>query len=108
MPFGGKYQLTPTPFMAAKIPVLQGETNTASVMAYGYNPYVSEQSPFHGAVAAVVESITKLVAAGLNYQNLWLTLQEYFERTNNEPTRWGKPFAALLGANGAWPCRYRR
>ncbi len=98
MPFGGKYQLTPTPFMAAKIPVLQGETNTASVMAYGYNPYVSEQSPFHGAVAAVVESITKLVAAGLNYQNLWLTLQEYFERTNNEPTRWGKPFAALLGA----------
>jgi phosphoribosylformylglycinamidine synthase len=98
MPFGGKTQLTPTPFMAAKIPVLKGNTNTSSIMSYGFNPYISEISPYHGAMLAVVDSVTKLVAAGLSYKKQWLTLQEYFERTNNDPKRWGKPFAALLGA----------
>lgn len=98
MPFGGKTQLTPTPFMAAKIPLLSGTTNTSSVMSYGFNPYISSVSPYHGAMLAVVDSVAKLVAAGLPYRNQWLTLQEYFERTNNQPERWGKPFAALLGA----------
>ncbi len=98
MPFGGKTQLTPTPYMAAKIPLLKGTTNTASIMSYGFNPYISSVSPYHGAMLAVVDSVTKLVAAGLPYQKQWLTLQEYFERTNNDPKRWGKPFAALLGA----------
>ena len=98
MPFGGKTQQTPTPFMAAKIPLLHGTTNTASIMSYGFNPYISAVSPYHGAMLAVVDSVAKLVAAGLPYQEQWLTLQEYFERTNNDPARWGKPFAALLGA----------
>lgn len=98
MPYGGRYQLTPTQVMAAKIPLLQGETTTCSMMAWGYNPYLSEQSPYHGALLAVVESIAKLVAAGGSYHKCWLTFQEYFGRTGNDPTRWGKPFAALLGA----------
>ncbi len=98
MPFGGKYQLTPTQAMAAKIPVLKGETDTCSVMGWGFNPYVTDRSPYHGAMFAVIESIAKLVAAGGSYKKCWLTFQEYFERTQNNPTRWGKPFAALLGA----------
>ncbi|MGN1133020.1 MAG: phosphoribosylformylglycinamidine synthase [Oscillospiraceae bacterium] len=98
MPFGGKYQNTPTQAMAAKIPVLHGETTTASVMGWGFNPYLSSQSPYHGAVSAVVESVAKVVAAGGTYENTHLTFQEYFERTQNNPERWGKPFAALLGA----------
>ncbi len=98
MPFGGTYQLTPTQAMAAKIPVLKGETDTCSVMGWGFNPYVTDRSPYHGAMFAVIESIAKLVAAGGSYKKCWLTFQEYFERTQNNPTRWGKPFAALLGA----------
>ncbi len=98
MPYGGKYQNTPTQAMAAKIPVLKGETKTASVMAWGYNPFLSSKSPYHGAMSAVVESVAKLVAAGGTYEKCWLTFQEYFERTQNDPERWGKPMAALLGA----------
>ena len=98
MPFGGKYQLTPSEVMAAKIPVLDGECGTASVMSYGYDPALSKISPYHGSVYAVVESIAKLVAAGCDYQSARLTFQEYFERLGNDPKRWGKPFAALLGA----------
>ena len=98
MPYGGKYQLTQPQYMAAKIPVLEGETDTASVMAYGYDPFLSEKSPYHGALYAVVESVAKLVAAGIDYRTVYLTFQEYFERTNNKPERWGKPMAALLGS----------
>lgn len=98
MPFGGKYQNTPTQAMAAKIPVLKGETNTASVMGWGFNPYLSTQSPYHGAISAVVESVSKIIAVGGTYEHCWLTFQEYFERTQNNPYRWGKPFSALLGA----------
>ncbi|MCD8094985.1 MAG: phosphoribosylformylglycinamidine synthase [Ruminococcus sp.] len=98
MPYGGEYQNTPNQAMAAKIPVLNAETTDASIMAWGYNPYLSSQSPYHGAVSAVVESISKVVAAGGSYKKCWLTFQEFFERTNNNPERWGKPFAALLGA----------
>ena len=98
MPYGGKYQLTPTQAMAAKIPVLKGETDTCSIMGWGFNPYITDKSPYHGAMFAVIESIAKVVAAGGSYKKCWLTFQEYFERTQNNPTRWGKPFAALLGA----------
>ncbi len=98
MPYGGAYQLTPTQAMAAKIPVLKGETDTCSIMGWGYNPYISDKSPYHGAIFAVIESIAKVVAAGGSYKNCWLTFQEYFERTQDNPTRWGKPFSALLGA----------
>ena len=98
MPFGGKYQLTPTQAMAAKIPVLHGQTDTCSVMGWGYNPFVSEKSPYHGAILAVIESIAKVVAAGGKSEHCWLTFQEYFERTQGTPERWGKPMAALLGA----------
>ena len=98
MPFGGKYQLTPTQAMAAKIPVLHGETTTCSLMGWGFNPYLSDKSPYHGAMCAVIESIAKVVAVGGSYKKCWLTFQEYFERTQNNPTRWGKPLSALLGA----------
>ncbi|MGN0580815.1 MAG: phosphoribosylformylglycinamidine synthase [Ruminococcus sp.] len=98
MPYGGAYQMTPSQAMAAKIPVLKGETTTCSLMGWGYNPDISEKSPYHGAMLAVVESIAKVVAAGGSYKKCWLTFQEYFERTQNDPKRWGKPMAALLGA----------
>lgn len=98
MPYGGKYQNTPTQAMAAKLPVLNGETKTASIMAWGFNPFLSSQSPYHGAISAVTESIAKVVATGGSRKKCWLTFQEYFERTQNDPTRWGKPMAALLGA----------
>ncbi len=98
MPFGGKYQLTPAEGMASRIPTLNGYTNTGTIMTYGYNPYLSTWSPFHGAVYAVVESVSKYVAMGGDYKKAWLTFQEYFERLRNEPTRWGKPLSALLGA----------
>ncbi len=98
MPFGGVYQMTPSQAMAAKIPVLKGETTTCSLMGWGYNPDISEKSPYHGAMMAVVESIAKVVAAGGTYKKCWLTFQEYFERTQNDPKRWGKPMSALLGA----------
>lgn len=98
MPFGGKHQLTPAQAMAAKIPVLGKETKTCSVMAYGFDPYLSEQSPYRGAYHAVVESVCKLSAAGASYKNCHLTFQEYFERLGSDASRWGKPMAALLGA----------
>ncbi|MEE0945155.1 MAG: phosphoribosylformylglycinamidine synthase [Clostridia bacterium] len=98
MPFGGMYQLTPTDGMAAKVPVLGGNTTTATVMTYGYDPYLSSWSPFHGATYAVIESVSKAVAMGADYKKIYLTFQEYFERLGNNPKRWGKPFAALLGA----------
>ncbi len=98
MPFGGENQLTPTQAMVAKIPVLKGETNTASVMGWGFNPYISEQSPYHSAMYAVIESVAKVIAVGGSHKQCWLTFQEYFERTQNTPSRWGKPMAALLGA----------
>ena len=98
MPFGGRFQATPAEGMAAKLPVLKGETDTATLMAYGYNPYLSQWSPFHGAVYAVTESVAKIVAMGGDPSRVRLTLQEYFEKLGTDETRWGKPFSALLGA----------
>lgn len=98
LPFAGKYQMTPSEAMIAKVPVLKGETNTATVMAHGYNPNLSSWSPFHGAVYSVVEAVAKVVACGGKYDSIRLTLQEYFERLGKEPVRWGKPLSALLGA----------
>lgn len=98
MPLGGKHQLSPAEGMAAKIPVLDGDTNTGTLMSFGYNPLIAKWSPFHGAVFAVVESVAKIVAMGGNYKNIRLTFQEYFEKLGKEPKRWGKPFSALLGA----------
>ncbi len=98
MPFGGLYQLTPSEAMAAKVPVPGGKTHTATIMSYGYDPYLSEWSPFHGALYAVVESVSRAVAVGADYKKIYLTFQEYFERLGSDPKRWGKPFAALLGA----------
>ncbi|PIQ10074.1 MAG: phosphoribosylformylglycinamidine synthase [Ignavibacteriales bacterium CG18_big_fil_WC_8_21_14_2_50_31_20] len=97
-PFGGKFQLTPTESMTAKIPTLINETMTGTIMSYGFNPFLSSWSPFHGAVYAVVESVAKIVASGGNYKSVWFSFQEYFERLGDNPTRWGKPMAALLGA----------
>ncbi len=101
MPYAGKYQLTPEEAMVAKIPLLEGETDTASVMAYGFIPKLSRWSPFHSAAFAVSESLAKLAAVGCNPAKARLTFQEYFERLNDVPTRWGKPTAALLGALSA-------
>ncbi len=98
MPYGGTRQLTPNQTMVAKLPVLHGVTDTVSGMAYGFHPEILSQSPYEGSYLAVVESVTKLVAAGFDYKQAYLTFQEYFERMTEEPTRWGKPFAALLGA----------
>ena len=98
MPFGGKYQLTPAEGMVARIPTLKGYTDAGTIMTYGYNPYIASWSPFHGAVYAIVESVSKYVALGGDYKKAYLTLQEYFEKLRNEPERWGKPLAALLGA----------
>lgn len=98
MPFGGKFQLTPAEGMAAKIPLLKGTTNTATLMTYGYDPRLSTWSPFHGAVYAIVEAVAKVVAMGGDYHKIRLTLQEYFERLGTDAVKWGKPFSALLGA----------
>lgn len=98
MPFGGKYQATEAQGMVAKIPVLNGETNTSTIMTYGYNPKIGKWSPFHGAMYAVVESVCKIVAIGGDYKTTRLTLQEYFEKLGSDPEKWGKPFSALLGA----------
>jgi phosphoribosylformylglycinamidine synthase len=98
MPFGGKYQSTPTESMAAKLPVPDGETTTGTLMSFGYNPEIGRWSPFHGALYAVIESVAKIVATGGDYTGIRLTLQEYFEKLGKDPVRWGKPFAALLGA----------
>lgn len=100
-PHGGARRITPTEAMAAKLPVLEGETTTATLMSYGFSPTVSSWSPFHGALYAVVESVARIVAAGGDLEHCHLTLQEYFERLRDDPTRWGKPFAALLGAFAA-------
>ena len=97
MPFGGEYQLTSAQCMAAKVPV-SGETTTCSAMAWGFEPRVSEQNPYRGAYLAVYESIARLVASGFGHENVYLSFQEYFERLRTAPERWGKPFAALLGA----------
>lgn len=97
MPFGGKRQLTPSMAMVAKLPVF-GETTTCSGMAWGFNPYLSEENQFTGAYVAVVESVSKLIAAGFRREDAYLTLQEYFERLRDEPARWGKPVASVLGA----------
>lgn len=98
MPYAGKYQLTTEESMVAKIPLIKGETDTATVMAYGFIPKVSRWSPFHSAAFAVTESLAKLAAVGCDPSKARLTFQEYFERLNDAPTRWGKPTAALLGA----------
>lgn len=98
MPFGGKYQLTPTEAMCARIPTLNGYTNSGTIMSFGYDPYLSEISPLHGAAFAVIDSLTKYVACGGDYKKAWFTFQEYFEKLREEPTRWGKPLSALLGA----------
>jgi len=98
MPFGGKYQLSPAEGMAAKLPVLRGDTNTCTLMSYGFNPAIAKISPFHGAVYAIIEAIAKIVAMGGDYHGIRLTLQEYFEKLGKDPAKWGKPFSALLGA----------
>ena len=98
MPFGGKYQQTPIQAMVQKISVENGHTDNCSLMAFGYNPFVTEKSPFHGAYLAVVESVCKLIATGTDFKDVYLTFQEYFERPGRDAQRWGKPFAALLGA----------
>lgn len=98
MPYGGEYALTEQEGMAAKIPVEHGDTNTCSIMTYGYNPELAEWSPFHGGVSCVVESLSKLVAMGGDYKRARLSCQEYFERLGTDPEKWGRPFAALLGA----------
>lgn len=98
MPFGGKYSKTPAEGMAAKIPVVNGESKNASIMTFGFNPFLGEWSPYHMAYYSVVESVTKLTAIGGDYRKARLTFQEYFERLGTESERWGRPFAALLGA----------
>lgn len=98
MPFGGKNQLTPIQAMAHKISLEHGHTDMCSLMAYGYNPFISEKSPYHGAYLAVAESVSKLVATGAKFEDVYLTFQEYFEKPRNDGARWGKPFSALLGA----------
>ncbi|MDR3342681.1 MAG: phosphoribosylformylglycinamidine synthase [Treponema sp.] len=98
MPFGGTYQMTPSQVMAAQFPVLSGNTDTCSLMSYGYDPFLTEQDPYRGAYLAVVESIAKIVAAGGTRKECYLSFQEYFEKLEDDPLRWGKPVAALLGA----------
>ncbi len=98
MPFGGKYQHTPIQAMVQKISVEKGHTDDCSLMSWGYNPYLTEQSPYHGAYLAVVESVCKLIASGAEFKDVYLTFQEYFEKLGKDPKRWGKPFSALLGA----------
>ncbi len=98
MPFGGKNQRTPSQSMINKISLESKHTDTCSAMAYGFNPYVSEKSPYHGAYLAVVESVCKLIANGASFEDVYLTFQEYFEKPKQVPERWGKPLSALLGA----------
>ncbi len=98
MPYGGKNQLTPQQNMVAKIPTIHKENNTATVMAYGYNPKLSKKNPFLGSLYAVVDSVTKAVVAGADYKDIYLTFQEYFEKLGTDEKRWGKPLSALLGA----------
>ena len=101
MPYGGKYQLTETQAMVAKLPVLEGKTDTVTMMSYGFDPYLSSWSPYHGAVYAVLESVARIVANGGDYSKIRFTFQEYFRRMTEDPKRWSQPFAALLGAYSA-------
>ena len=101
MPYGGKYQLTETQTMVAKLPVLKGKTDTVTMMSYGFDPYLSSWSPYHGAVYAVLESVARIVASGGDYRKIRFTFQEYFRRMTEDPHRWSQPFAALLGAYSA-------
>ena len=101
MPYGGKYQLTETQSMVAKLPVLGGKTDTVTMMSYGFDPYLSSWSPYHGAVYAVTESMAKIVAGGGDFTKIRFTFQEYFRRMTSDPERWSQPFAALLGAYDA-------
>jgi phosphoribosylformylglycinamidine synthase len=98
MPYGGKYQLTETQTMVAKLPVLEGKTDTVTMMSYGYDPFLSSWSPYHGAIYAVLDSVAKIVAAGGDYSKIRFSFQEYFRRMTEDPSRWSQPFAALLGA----------
>ena len=101
MPFGGKYQRTPIQAMVHKISLEHGHTDCCSLMAWGYDPYLTSQSPYHGAYTAVVESVSKLIATGASFEDVYLTFQEYFEKPGRDPKRWGQPTAALLGAFAA-------
>lgn len=98
MPFGGKFQLTPIQAMVQKISVEKKETNNCSLMSYGFNPFIMENSPYHGAYFSVIESVCKLIATGSDFKEIYLTFQEYFEKLGKDKNRWGKPLAALLGA----------
>ena len=98
MPFGGKYQRTPIQAMVNKVSVERGDTDTCSLMAWGYNPYITEKSSYHGAYLAVVESVSKLIATGASFEDVYLSFQEYFEKLGKDPEKWGSPMAALLGA----------
>lgn len=98
MPFGGTYQKTPIQAMVHKISVEDKDTSTCSFLSWGYNPFISEKSPYHGAYLAVIESVSKLIATGACFEDVYLTFQEYFEKPKQDPARWGKPLAALLGA----------
>ena len=98
MPFGGKYQLTPIQAMVQKISVEKKHTDNCSVMSWGYDPFITEKSPFHGAYMAVADSAAKLVAAGAEFKDVYLSFQEYFEKLGKDPEKWGKPLSALLGA----------
>ncbi len=101
MPYGGKYQTTEVQTMVAKLPVLKGNCDTVTMMSYGFDPYLSSWSPYHGAIYAIVESVARIVAAGGDYKKIRFTFQEYFRRMTEEPRRWSQPFAALLGAYDA-------
>ena len=101
MPYGGKYQLTEVQTMVAKLPVLKGKTDTVTMMSYGFDPYLSSWSPYHGAIYAVIESIAKVVCAGGDFSKIRFTFQEYFRRMTEDTSRWGEPFKALLGAYDA-------
>ncbi len=101
MPYGGLYQMTETQAMVAKLPVLKGKTDTVTMMSYGFDPYLSSWSPYHGAIYAVLESVSRIVACGGDYRKIRLTFQEYFRRMTEDPKRWSQPFAALLGAYDA-------
>mgnify|MGYP002509573566 FL=1 len=101
MPYGGKYQLTEVQTMVAKLPVMQGNTDTVTMMSYGFDPYLSSWSPYHGAIYAVTQSMARIVASGGDFRNIHFTFQEYFRRMSGDPRRWSQPFAALLGAYDA-------
>ena len=104
MPHGGQYQMTETQAMVAKLPVLTGDCDTVTMMSFGFDPYLSTWSPYHGAIYAVTESVAKIVAAGGDYSKIRFTFQEYFRRMTEDPHRWSQPFAALLLLRGYCLC----